>query len=75
MSSRLAEGLLVVVVLTSLAGAAFQSPLKPGEEGAMFVDAVVLEQPMIAAQPEGSNSESDAPNAVSQSSVAGGLQQ
>jgi hypothetical protein len=51
-SSRLAEGLLLVIVLGSLAGVAFQSPLLPGQEGAMFVDAV-LEQPTVAAEPDG----------------------
>jgi hypothetical protein len=62
MSSRLAQGLLVVVVLASLAGTAFQSPLKPGEEGAMFVEPVVLEQPMVAAQPRASAGEGEARN-------------
>lgn len=64
MSSRLAEGLLVVVMFVSLAGAAFQSPLQPGEEGAMFVDPVVLEQPMVA-QPQASASEASEPFAAS----------
>lgn len=56
-SSRLAEGLLLAIALGSLAGAAVQSPLKAGEEGAMFVDPIVLEQPMAGAQPEVSASD------------------
>ena len=65
-SSRLAEGVLVLVVLASLAGAAFQPVLKPGEEGAMFVDPIVLEQPTVAAEVQGNEGEAQ----VTQSSVA-----
>jgi len=63
MTSRFAEGLLVLVMLVSLAGAAFQPVLKPGEEGAMFVDPVVLEQPTAATETQGRT-------AVTPSSVA-----
>jgi hypothetical protein len=69
MSATLAKSMLFLAVLITIAALAFQRPLKPGEEGAMFTN-TVAEQAAPAAQPDNPAEDGDQGPGMAESALA-----